>query len=128
MERNTKNIFHIMDQYAKMRDKAIRLKEDEATRKKSFYFGITSFFKSIAAIAFCLLGSWIFQLNADYLFFTIFAGLGFIFIGLILCIMALVRLILQFSINKNWASWLSLIGFLGSILGSITGIILLWMM
>ncbi len=125
MANHTRNIFGFISRYLRMRDKANRIKEDEEKRHKSFHFGVTSCITSCIAIAFCILGAWFFKNFSDsgLEIFTIIIGIGFIACGVILFVWALIRLLLQFGINRNWSEWLAVLIFVIGIIGSLIFIV-----
>lgn len=120
-----RQIFRFLNQYSNVKRKADKIKSDVDKRQKSIHFGITSILTSLFAMAFCILGAWFFKAFTDtgLVIFTIILGITFILCGVILFVWALIRLIFQFGINKNWSGWLSLFLFFACIAGSVIAIL-----
>lgn len=118
MSTQSRNILRVLNSYSKLKTKANQIKEDEEKRLRSIYFGITSSITTIFAVALCILGAWFFKAFADsaLVIFTLIIGIGIISGGVILFVWALIRMLLQFGINRNWASFISLILFLAGLI------------
>ena len=120
MANRSLNILSFINRYSRLKEKANRIKEDEEKRMTSCYFGITSLITSIFAAVFCSAGGWLFVgfMDSGLAIFTIIIGIGLILCGVVLYIWALIRMLLQFGINKKWSGWCALIFLIASIVAS----------
>ncbi len=114
------NFFKFLFRINTSQEKAREIKADPVKREKSIRFGILSIILSIFAFA-CSCLMLLFGSIQDsallILFMIIIIGIG---IGgaAILLIDSLIYCITQFSINRKWMSWLSIIIFILALVGS----------
>lgn len=128
MSNNLRNLFSFLLRFDKLKQKAQKIKSNPDLREKSTYFSTTSIISTLFATILILFGSYLFVSFQDssLIILMIIIGITFIACGIILFIWAIIRLIFQFKINKNWTSWLSLVILLiGIILSIVLSIITL---
>lgn len=115
------NIFRFINHFSDLKSRASSIKQDEMRRSKSIWFAMTSILTTIFAVATIFAGAWIFKnfLDTALVLFTIIIGIGLIVGGVSFLIWALIRLLLQLSINHNWSFWLALIVFIAGVVGSV---------
>lgn len=106
------NFFKALFRFGLSRQRAIQIKNNPEKAPKSIRFGVMSIIWSVTAIlmsCFALLFGLKDSNQAAYIIMFIII-ISFAFLGTFICItQALTHMSFQFSINKNWCSWTSMV-------------------
>ena len=111
-----KFIGDIFNVFSKARD----IRQNEDTRKKSVVLGLTSIIYSLISVALVFGGAFLFTLTDNLLAIFIIIIAIILLVGAVVTFLgALLRVIAQFTVNRNAMSWIALIIFIAAIVASV---------
>lgn len=110
-------IISIFDVFVKARE----IRKDEEKRAKSVYFAVTSIAYSLVMVACAVGGSFLFGVMDDTLLFlfVVVIAATLMISAVVSLFGALLRVIVQFTINRKPMSWIALIVFLAAVGASV---------